>query len=139
MTSWRTGSGPQVARRLAAPLVCVAFALVGSTQTRADDWPEFRGKGRLGVWHETGLLEEFPAEGLKVRWRTPIKAGFAGPAVADGRVFVTDFEATHGMRGTERALALDEATGRILWTQGMGGGLRGDSVGNRPRRDADGR
>ena len=76
---------------------------------RADDWPEFRGKGRLGVWHETGLLEEFPADGLEALWRTPIKAGFAGPAVADGRVFVTDFEATHGMRGTERALALDEA------------------------------
>ena len=117
MTSWRTGSGPRMTGRLAVPLVCAAFLLVGSTQARADDWPEFRGKGRLGVWHETGLLEEFPAEGLKVLWRTPIKAGFAGPAVADGRVFITDFEATHGMRGTERALALDEATGRILWSR----------------------
>ena len=103
--------------RLTALLACVASALVGATELRADDWPEFRGKGRLGVWHETGILEEFPAEGLKALWRTPIKAGFAGPAVADGRVFITDFEATHGMRGTERALALDEATGRILWTQ----------------------
>ena len=96
-------------------LACATSILVGTIQTRADDWPEFRGKGRLGVWHETGLLEEFPAEGLKVLWRTPIKAGFAGPAVADGRVFVTDFEATHGMRGVERALALDEATGALLW------------------------
>ena len=117
MTSWRTGSGPRMTGRLMALLACVAFLLAGATQARADDWPEFRGEGRLGVWHETGILEEFPADGLKALWRTPIKAGFAGPAVADGRVFITDFEATHGMRGTERTLALDETTGRILWIQ----------------------
>ena len=117
MTSWRTGRGPRMTSRLAAFLACAASILAGTTEIRAEDWPEFRGKGRLGVWHETGILEEFPTEGLKVLWRTPIKAGFAGPAVAGGRVFITDFEATHGMRGTERALALDEATGRILWTE----------------------
>ena len=86
-------------------------------EIRAEDWPEFRGKGRLGVWNETGLLESFPEDGLRVRWRVPIKAGYSGPAVVDGRVFVTDFEATEGMRGTERALALDEETGAVLWTQ----------------------
>ncbi|MCY4120263.1 MAG: pyrrolo-quinoline quinone, partial [Acidobacteria bacterium] len=53
----------------------------GVAEVRADDWPEFRGEGRLGEWRETGLIESFPAEGLKVRWRMPIKAGFAGPAV----------------------------------------------------------
>ena len=103
--------------RLTMVLACIAFVLVAVGEARADDWPEFRGKGRLGVWHETGLLEKFPAAGLKVLWRTPIKAGYAGPAVADGRGFVTDFESTQGMRGVERALALDEATGRILWTR----------------------
>ena len=82
----------------------------------ADDWPEFRGEGRQGVWRETGLLETFPADGLKVRWRTPVKAGYSGPTVADGRVFVTDWEPRQGLHGIERALALDEATGEILWT-----------------------
>ena len=57
----------------------------------ADDWPEFRGAGRLGVWRETGVLDAFPADGLKIRWRAPIGSGFAGPAVAAGRVFVLDF------------------------------------------------
>jgi len=90
---------------------------LGGVALGADDWPEFRGEGRQGVWRETGLLETFPPDGLKARWRTPIKAGYSGPSVADGRVFVTDFEPTNGMRGTERALALDEATGRILWTR----------------------
>ena len=107
--------GKQMTVRLT--LVLAACVVVGVPDATADDWPEFRGAGRLGVWHETGLLEEFPSEGLKVRWRTPIKSGYAGPSVVDGRVFVTDFEPTQGMRGVERAMALDEVTGRILWTQ----------------------
>ena len=92
-------------------VVCVGI------EVRAEDWPEFRGKGRLGVWNEAGLIQSFPEDGLKVRWRTPLKAGYSGPAVVDGRVFVTDFEPTEGMRGIERALALDEVTGEVLWIQ----------------------
>src|SRR5258708_39321673 len=83
----------------------------------ADDWPEWRGKGRLGVWNESGILDEFPKDGLAIQWRTPIKGGYAGPSVADGRVFVTDFTRTLNTKGSERILCLDEKTGRILWTQ----------------------
>ena len=109
--------GRGVTRRLTITAACLAVVWLGATGIRADDWPEFRGQGRLGVWRESGLLEEFPPAGLKVRWRAPLNAGYAGPAVAGGRVFVTDFAATQGMRGTERALALDESTGRMLWVQ----------------------
>jgi outer membrane protein assembly factor BamB len=82
----------------------------------AEDWPEWRGKGRIGVWNESGILDRFPEKGLTALWRTPIHAGFAGPAVAAGRVFVTDFESSAGPRGTERILCLDEKSGKILWT-----------------------
>jgi outer membrane protein assembly factor BamB len=85
--------------------------------TSAEDWPEWRGRGRTGVWTETGIVETFPEGGLEYTWRTPIRAGYAGPAVADGRVFVTDDQATEGMKGIERALALDEKSGQILWTR----------------------
>lgn len=103
--------------RFTLVLACVGFIVSQLSTTSADDWPEFRGKGRLGVWNETGLLETFPSTGLKIRWRTPVKAGYAGPAIANGRVFVTDWEPTQGMRGIERAMAIDEKTGRILWVQ----------------------
>jgi outer membrane protein assembly factor BamB len=83
----------------------------------AGDWPEWRGKGRTGTWNESGILDKFPEKGLTASWRTPIHAGFAGPAVAAGRVFVTDFEPTAGLKGTERALCLDEKTGKIIWTR----------------------
>ncbi len=95
-------------------VVCVLC----STAVLADDWPEFRGKGRLGVWKESGILETFPADGLKIRWRTPIKSGFAGPSVSNGSVFVLDFEpSAEPNKGTERALCLGEKTGKILWTR----------------------
>jgi outer membrane protein assembly factor BamB len=101
-------------RTLFGAAVCVVVAAVGLP---ADDWPEFRGKGRLGVFNESGLIEKFPEGGLNVLWRTPVRAGYTGPAVANGRVFLMDYVETQKPRGTERALALDEKTGKILWTQ----------------------
>ena len=119
---------------LRSPLAWAVMLLTLCTAViRADDWPEFRGLGRLGVWRETGILETFPEEGLAVRWRTPIKHGFAGPAIADGRVFVTDFERTAGLVGTERILCLDEVTGEILWTREWEANYAGISWDEGPR------
>lgn len=97
-----------------------ALFLAGMTATAvvsADDWPEFRGLGRRGVWNETGIVERLPEGGLKVLWRAPVKAGYSGPAVARGRVFVTDFTRSAGSRGTERIQCFDEKTGQLLWKQ----------------------
>ena len=66
-------------------------------------------------------------------WRTPIRAGYTGPAVADGRVFVLDWVETQRPRGTERALALDEKTGKVLWTQEWSADYRGISWPTGPR------
>src|SRR5262245_59499437 len=64
------------------------FSLNGAV--RADDWPQWLGSQRDGVWRETGIMKTFPTSGPPVRWRTPIGGGYAGPAVAQGRVYVTD-------------------------------------------------
>jgi outer membrane protein assembly factor BamB len=97
--------------------LCAALLIATTLGVRADDWPEWRGKGRLGLWNETGLLDKFPDGGLAATWRTPVHGGYAGPAVAGGRVFVTDARRVSGSRMIERAVALDERTGRILWTR----------------------
>ena len=107
--------------------------ILAAVVAHADDWPEIRGKGRLGVWNEAGILEKFPESGLKVLWRTPIKGGFTGPSVVDGRVFVMDFIETQRPRGTERALALEERTGKILWTREWPVDYRGMSYPIGPR------
>jgi outer membrane protein assembly factor BamB len=93
----------------------------------ADDWPQWFGPRRDAVWRETGLVESFPPGGPPVRWRTPVGGGYAGPAVAGGRVFVTDRILESGAKdpanphargkapSVERVLCLNEADGTILW------------------------
>lgn len=106
-----------IARGLVMPVVFMALLTVPLV---AEDWPQWRGPNRLAIWAEDGIVDRFPEGGLKVTWRVPIKGGFSGPVVADGRVFVIDFEFLPGTRvaeGTERLLALDEETGDVLWTQ----------------------
>jgi outer membrane protein assembly factor BamB len=98
--------------RLALYLLIVTVA----APVHAEDWPGWRGASRDGVWREEGILERFPDGGLKPAWRVPIHSGYSGPAVAGGRVFVTDFLEEKANAGTERALALDETTGKVLWT-----------------------
>ncbi len=95
----------------------IAILLLATLFAHAEDWPEYRGKGRLGIWNETGTITSFPPSGLKVAWRTPIHGGFAGPSVAAGRIYVADFTPTGHMIGNERVFALDEKTGKILWTR----------------------
>ena len=106
------------ARVLTALLCAAAVFAIALPAAYADDWPEYRGKGRRGVWTETGIVETLPADGLKVRWRTPIDAGWSSPVVSEGRVFLTDFtRADFSTDVVERAICLDEETGRILWTR----------------------
>lgn len=105
---------------LAAVTVAVA-----STDAIADDWPGWMGPQRDNVWRETGLLKSFPEGGPPVRWKTPIAGGYAGPAVAGGKVFVTDYVTADNVKvdnfsrdsftGKERVLCLNEADGAILW------------------------
>jgi outer membrane protein assembly factor BamB len=94
--------------------------------TSADDWPGWMGSSRDGVYRETGIIDEIPAAGLKVKWRKPIEGGYAGPAVSAGRVFVFDYQRAAGkafndpnqrsdLQGRERLTAFDTATGRQLW------------------------
>lgn len=78
----------------------------------ADDWPQWRGVNRDGVWLETGIVEKF--DELSIRWRTEIGAGYSGPTVAEGRVYVTD-RITKPQQ-MERVHCFDWETGNEIWT-----------------------
>ena len=45
-----------------------------------DDWPQWLGPKRDGVWRESGLVEAFPAGGPKQKWKADVGIGYAGPA-----------------------------------------------------------
>lgn len=90
--------------------------LLATAPLRADDWPQWGGPNRDLVWRETGIAERLPTDGLLPRvWSTPIGEGYTGPAVADGRVYITDFLREVGQAGQERVLCLDARSGKILW------------------------
>jgi outer membrane protein assembly factor BamB len=108
-------------------LLAVAVGAVMIGAGRADDWPQWMGPQRDGVWRETGLVAKFPAGGPKVHWRRPIGAGYSGPAVVGDRVYVMDRERAKdangkplaftrdGYAGNERVLCLSATDGRPIW------------------------
>ena len=101
-----------------ASLLLVVAVTVAESSLGADDWPEWRGKGRAGVWTDANIVDTLPEDGLQATWRMAIRAGYAGPAVADGRVFVTDALQANprSTEVVERLVVLDEQSGELLWT-----------------------
>ena len=108
-------------------LPVLAVGLLSSSFAVAEDWPQWRGPQRDGVWRETGIVDSIPKDGLPVAWRVPVGLGYAGPAVADGKVFLADYEKTSGtiknspggvteLTGNERLRCFDVKTGKELWT-----------------------
>lgn len=114
-----------MSRILSSALFTFAFPVT----IHAADWPQWLGPNRDSVWSETGILRTFPDGGPKVLWRTPISSGYAGPAVAGGKVYVMDRVLEKGVRNpadpfdtkasipsAERVLCLDGKNGNELWT-----------------------
>ncbi|MCC9609126.1 PQQ-like beta-propeller repeat protein [Blastopirellula sp. JC732] len=106
-----------------ASLLLLAFAVAPIS---AADWPQWLGPERDSIWRESGVAGQFPESGAKIKWRVPVSYGYSGPAVADGRVFLTDYLKKTGditnnpggpdvLTGTERVLCFDVATGKEIW------------------------
>ena len=94
-------------------LLILIFLLILISPSVAADWPQWLGPQRDAVWRETGIVEKFPADGLKYRWRVPIGGGYAGPAVAGGRVYVTDRQLAKGASNPANPFARDHDVGEL--------------------------
>lgn len=91
----------------------LGLAMLSLPSLRADDWPQWRGPARDGVWRETGIIASFPSATLQPTWTAPVGPGYSGPTVAGERVFLTDRVTAPEQQ--ERILCFDRATGRTLW------------------------
>ena len=112
--------------------------LLVTMEAHAEDWTQWLGNRRDGVWRESGILEKFPEGGPKLLWKTSIGSGYSGPSISNGRVYVMDRIESGDSRtakdlhegnppknynfvrkliaGKERMLCLDEKTGDVLWS-----------------------
>src|SRR5690349_2095827 len=108
-------------------LFLLTLITLSPVAARADDWPQWLGPQRDGILREKGILEKFPKDGLKERWHADVGMGYAGPAVAGGKVYETDRVLAEGSKnpdnpfakgkveGKERVLCLEESSGKELW------------------------
>ena len=95
-------------------LSATAF-LISSIQllSYADDWPQWRGPNRDGVWKETGILTEFDSASVTPKWSAPVGSGYSGPTVSDGRVYVTS--RLEKPEQLEQVHCFDRLTGKEIW------------------------
>jgi len=93
-------------------LLCVstALAVAAGAQVAAEDWPQFLGPQRNGVYRGPALAERWGAQGPRLVWRKKVGAGFSGPVVAQGRVILF-----HRVGNEEVVEALDPRTGATAW------------------------
>jgi outer membrane protein assembly factor BamB len=79
----------------------------------AQDWPDWRGSNRDGVWHESGIIEKFKSEEIESKWTVPVGSGYSGPTVAKGKVYLTDLieEPVY----TVGVVCFDEQSGKKVW------------------------
>lgn len=109
-------------------MLSLAFLPASSRGQTALDWPCWMGADRDGVWKETGIMMSFPKNGPNVTWRAPLGGGYAGPAVAGGKVYVMDrtnderggtvenaIRAAGELAGGERIQCLNAETGEKIW------------------------
>jgi outer membrane protein assembly factor BamB len=92
---------------LIASLATIAFA---------SDWPQWRGPERTNISKESGLLAEWSEDGPKLAWKAEgVGEGYAGVSVAAGRIYTMGEDAK-----SSNIRALDEKSGKILWSANVG-------------------
>jgi outer membrane protein assembly factor BamB len=87
----------------------LSAVLLTALCSAASEWSQFRGPNSSGVSDSKNLPVEFGPE-TNVVWKTAIPPGHSSPSVGTDRIFVTAIDGDKLL-----TIALDRATGRILW------------------------
>ena len=122
-------------RGLRVPLVTFVFSVAAVVSIAAQQWPQFRGAGSAGVSEASVPTSWDLATNRAIAWRTALPGlGHSSPIVWGDRIYVTtavsasagpELDVRHGgigmakddERQSWKLLALDLATGRIVWEQ----------------------
>ena len=92
--------------------LCVALAVVCvGVFAFAGDWPRFLGPDANGISAEKGINKAWNEKKPAQLWTFKLSdGGFAGPSVADGKVFIIDRQGDNDV-----VRALEFATGKPVW------------------------
>ena len=123
------------------PSLLALILLTAATITAAEQWPQFRGPGAMGVADSPSLPDTWSTT-KNVRWKTAIAGhGWSSPVVWGDRIFVTSVVPTGAVEEPKRGLyfggerpapnvehrwmvyAVDRTTGKIAWEREARRGL----------------
>ena len=96
-------------RNFALLALCAGVSLAAEKRLSAD-WPRILGPADNGTTTESGLLQKFPAEGLRMVWEMPLGSGMGGPAISGGRAVIF-----HRLGEKETVECRDAETGKPRW------------------------
>jgi outer membrane protein assembly factor BamB len=102
-------------------LILAAMFAVTIQSTTVTDWPQFLGPDRNSVYQGPALAETWLPKGPRVVWQKQVGQGFAGPAVAQGRLILF-----HRVGDREVVESLDARTGVSQWQYGYPTSYRDD-------------
>jgi outer membrane protein assembly factor BamB len=80
------------------------------TRTEGVDWPVFLGPTGDSKSPETGILTDWPEEGLRIVWQTTLGTSYGAPSISRGRLFHFD-----RYRNVARLTCRHAETGEFLW------------------------
>ena len=74
--------------------ITVAVTEVGRvTNGMQNTHSQWRGENRDGIYHETGLLKEWAADGPELLWYVEgLGDGYTSPAIANGKIYITGLD-----------------------------------------------
>jgi hypothetical protein len=90
--------------------LALAFAALYADQA-ANDWPQFLGPTRNGVYAGADLAQTWPASGPPILWRKDVGEGFAAPVVAAGKLILF-----HRAGGKEIVDCFNALSGEKIWS-----------------------
>jgi len=81
-----------------------------TTSCFSQDIVQWRGQERTGIYNETGLLKEWPADGPKLLWSyDELDKGFTSVTIAEEKIFLT------GIKDSTGYLYALSMQGKLLW------------------------
>ena len=116
--------------RIGLALIMVTAVMVSAMELRAQDWTQWRGPNREGLYKATGLNLNWSEKKPSLLWVfRQAGAGYSAPTIVGNTLYCQG-----GAGGDDFAFALDTQTGNLKWRQVLGPEyVQADNRGNGPR------